>query len=133
MFLNIFTKVKQFSGILLFCTLTGCASQIMGDFVGKPISLVVGQYGFPVGSYDIDKDTRAFVWQMNQTVVVPGTSYTRGSVIGNQIFASTYSSPTYSGNLACSYILHAARNGTNLDGPAGWTVIGYEKPKFGCN
>jgi len=82
MFLNIFTKVKQFSGILLFCTLTGCASQIMGDFVGKPISLVVGQYGFPVGSYDIDKDTRAFVWQMNQTVVVPGTSYTRGSVIG---------------------------------------------------
>lgn len=133
MFFKIVTNSKQFLGILFFCTLLGCASQIMSDFVGKPLSIVVSQYGFPVGSYDIDKDTRAFVWQKNQTIIVPGTSYTTGSVVGNQIFATTNSSPTYSGNLACSYVLHAERNGTNLSGPAGWTVIGYEKPKFGCN
>ena len=73
MFLKICTKLKQLYGVLLSFILLGCASQIMNDFVGKPISIVVSQYGFPAGSYDIDKDTRAFVWQMNQTVIIPVT------------------------------------------------------------
>ena len=52
--------------------LMGCASQIMSGFVGKPMTAVVGQYGFPAVSYDVDTNKRAFVWQINNSVIVPG-------------------------------------------------------------
>ena len=113
--------------------LTGCASTIMSGYVGKPISVVVSDYGFPSGAYDIDTTKRAFVWQMNNSVVVPGSSYTSGTVIGNQMFASTYSAPGYAGNFVCSYTLFATKTRNDIDGPAAWIVVGFQKPKFGCN
>lgn len=112
--------------------LVGCASQIMSGFVGKPMTAVISQYGFPVGAYDIDRNKRAFVWQMNNSVVVPGSSFTTGSVVGSQVFANTYTAPAYASSFTCAYVLHAEKTRSDVEGPAAWTIVGFEKPKFGC-
>ena len=112
--------------------LMGCASQIMGGFVGKPMTAVVGQYGFPAVSYDVDTNKRAFVWQINNSVIVPGTSYATGTVVGNQAFVSTYSSPGYASTYSCAYVLYAEKTRTDIEGPAAWTIVGFEKPKLSC-
>jgi hypothetical protein len=104
----------------------------MSGFVGKPMTAVVSQYGFPVGAYDIDINKRAFVWQMNNSVVVPGSSFTTGTVVGNQVFANTYSAPAYASSYSCAYVLHAEKTRSDIEGPAAWTIVGFEKPKLGC-
>lgn len=117
---------------MAFLVLTGCASTIMGGYIGKPLSTVVSDYGFPSGAYDVDGTQRAFVWQMNNSVVIPGSSFTSGLVVGNQLFANTYTSPGYAGSYVCSYTLLATRTRNDIEGPAAWTVVGFQKPKFGC-
>jgi hypothetical protein len=112
--------------------LAGCASQIMGGFVGKPVTTVISQYGFPAGAYDVEKNKRAFVWQMNKGVVIPGSSFTSGTVIGNQMFANTYTSPGYATSSTCVYVLYAEKTRNDIEGPAAWTIVGFEKPKMLC-
>jgi len=124
--------MKKISLLALAVLLTGCASQIMSGFVGKPVTAVIGQYGFPAGAYEVDKNKRAFVWQMNNSVVVPGSSFTSGTVIGNQIFANTYTSPAYASSFACSYVMYAEKTRQDIEGPAAWTIVGFEKPSLGC-
>lgn len=104
----------------------------MEGYVGKPITSVISQYGMPSGSYDVSADKRAFVWSKTSSYVIPGTSYTSGAIIGNQMFSNTYSSPSYVGTSACSYVLIATKTRTDIQGPAAWTVVGFEKPRFGC-
>ena len=104
----------------------------MSGFVGKPMTAVVGQYGCPATSFDVDTNKRAFVWQIDNTRVVPGSSYTTGSVVGNQVFASTYSSPGYTSTRSCGYVLYAEKTRTDIEGPAAWTIVGYEKPRPRC-
>ncbi len=124
--------MKKLLALPLIALITGCASQIMGGFVGKPVTAVISQYGMPVGSYDVSADTRAFVWSKTSSYVIPGSSYTSGTVVGNQMFANTYSSPSYVGSSSCSYVLLASKTRTDIEGPAAWTVIGFEKPRLGC-
>ena len=118
---------------LIGLLLTGCATSIMKGYIGQPIATVVGDYGFPAGAYDLDVDKRAFVWSKTMTMVSPGTSTTTGSVVGNTMFAQTYSSPGIAMTGSCNYVLIAERRRTDIDGPAAWTVIDFQKPRFGCN
>lgn len=127
-----FRLVFFFTALTIVTVTTGCASSIMSGYIGKPITSVIGDYGFPVGSYDIDNAKRAFVWQMNSAVVIPGTTYASASIIGNQMFASSYSSPAYVGSSRCSYTLIATQTRTDIEGPAAWTVIDFHKPKLMC-
>jgi hypothetical protein len=124
--------VIKISLLLPLILMAGCASSIMKGYVGKPVTTVIGDHGFPAGAYDVDTNKRAFVWQKNAAVIVPGSSYTSGSVIGNQIFSSTYSTPGYSGTFSCAYTLIATKTRSDIDGPAAWTVVDFVKPKFGC-
>lgn len=124
--------MKHFFLLTAAVLLMGCASQIMSGFVGKPMTVVVGQYGLPATSFDVDTNKRAFVWQIDNTRVVPGSSYTTGSVVGNQVFASTYSSPARTRTRSCGYVLYAERTRTDIEGPAAWTIVGYEKPRRSC-
>jgi hypothetical protein len=124
--------MKKIFWLVLVLFLTGCASQIMSGFVGKPITAVIGQYGFPAGTYDVDKNKRAFVWQMNNSVVIPGSSFTSGTIIGNQMFANTYTSPAYASSSACSYVMYAEKTRQDIEGPAAWTIVGFEKPRGSC-
>ena len=131
MFLKSFVMKKLIS--IAFALITaGCASQIMGGYVGKPITAVISEYGMPVGSYDVSVDQRAFLWSKKSSYVMPGSSFTSGTLVGNQMFANTYSSPSYVGTSSCSYVLIARKTRTDIEGPAAWTVIGFEKPRFGC-
>jgi hypothetical protein len=124
--------MKKFLLLIVVAITTGCASQIMSGFVGKPLTTVISQYGFPVGAYDVETNKRAFVWQMSGSVVVPGSSYTTGSVIGNQVFSNTYNAPAFVSGYSCAYVLYAEKTRVDIEGPAAWTVVGFEKPKLGC-
>lgn len=124
--------MKKISFLAVAIFLAGCASQIMGGFVGKPVTTVISQYGFPAGAYDVEKNKRAFVWQMNNSVVIPGSSFTSGTVIGNQMFANTYTSPGYASSSTCAYVLYAEKTRNDIEGPAAWTIVGFEKPKMSC-
>ncbi len=112
--------------------LTGCASSIMGRYIGQPLSVPIGAYGFPVGAYDLGDSKRAFVWQMNNSFVIPSSSTTNASIVGNQIFSTTYSSPGFVAGSVCTYTLIASQTRTDIDGPAAWTVVGFQKPRFDC-
>lgn len=124
--------MKKLISVLSTVALFGCASQIMEGFVGKPITSVISQYGMPAGSYDVSTDKRAFVWSMTSSYVVPGASYTSGTMIGNQMFTNTHSAPSYVGTSSCNYVLIATKTRTDIEGPAAWTVVGFEKPRFDC-
>jgi hypothetical protein len=117
----------------MLLVLAGCATKIMSEYVGGPITAVISEHGMPVGSYDVSADQRAFMWSKNASYVISGSSYTSGTVIGNQMFANTYSSPSYVGTSSCNYVLIARKTRTDIEGPAAWTVTGFEKPRFGCN
>ena len=75
--------------VLLVFLVSGCASQVMEGYKGQTVSDVVAQYGMPSGSYDLGGGERAFVWEMNNSVVVPGTVNTTSTAIGNSVFSSS--------------------------------------------
>lgn len=127
-----FKTMISFGFILGVVLISGCASQIMASYVGRPITAVISEYGMPSGSYDVSVDQRAFLWSKKSSYVIPGNSYTSGTLVGNQMFANTYSSPSYVGTSSCNYVLIARKTRTDIEGPAAWTVIGFEKPRFGC-
>ena len=104
----------------------------MSSYVGKPVSTVVSDYGMPAGAYDVDSTKRAFVWQMNNSVITPGASYTSGTMIGSQMFATIYNAPGYASNYTCTYTLFATKTRNDIEGPAAWTVVGFQKPSLAC-
>ena len=118
--------------VLAISVLAGCASSIMSRYVGKPLAIAVSDYGFPAGAYDLGDSKRAFVWQMNNSIVIPASSTTNATVTGNQIFSTTYSSPGFVAGSVCTYTLIASKTRTDIDGPAAWTVVGFQKPRFAC-
>jgi hypothetical protein len=111
---------------------SGCASQIMKGYVGKPISNVVEDYGMPSGSFEVEVGKRAFIWQMNDSYVIPGHTNSTGTIVGNSVFTNTYTSPPVISTNRCAYVLYAAQTRTDIEGPAAWTVTGFKKPKLDC-
>src|SRR4051794_8963695 len=94
--------------MLLLCggLLASCASQIMQNYVGKPLSDAVSDYGTPVYSFDTGAGERAFLWSMNSSYVVPGTSTTNANVAiyGNtaQLYGTTTTSPPVAVSQQCN-------------------------------
>ena len=91
--------------------LSGCASQIMKGFEGKSMVDVVAQYGMPASSYELGGGERAFVWEMSNSVVVPGNMNTTSTLVGNTVFSSSYVAPGYVASSHCSYVLTAVSGG----------------------
>lgn len=127
--------------IAIFCMtaafiLTGCASQIMQNYVGKPVSEAVMDYGPPVAAIETGPEEKAFIWSMEQSTVIPGHSNTSGSVygVGNSAFfnTQTYTTPSYVASSQCAYTLFAKRTRKDIDGPAAWTVTGFKAPRLMC-
>lgn len=118
--------------ILTALFLTGCASQIMKDFEGKSMVDVVAQYGMPSSSYELGGGERAFVWEMNNSVIVPGNMNTTSTFVGNTVFSSSYASPGYVASSRCSYVLKARQTRSDIEGPAAWTITGYFPPRADC-
>lgn len=128
--------------------LAACASQIMQGYVGKPLTETVLDYGPPVAAYDMDNETRAFVWVRAKTFTSPGYASTTGSsrgtgtasVVGNTVAAhgtsfydaTTYYQPPRTSTWSCNYVLLAKRNGNGIEGPGAWTVTGFRSPQLRC-
>lgn len=54
--------------------LTGCASDIMKNYIGQPIELIVLDYGPPTTVVDLSQGERAYQWRKISTNVVAGSS-----------------------------------------------------------
>jgi hypothetical protein len=118
--------------VLAVLFLSGCASQIMKGFEGKSMVDVVAQYGMPASSYELGGGERAFVWEMSNSVVVPGNMNTTSTLVGNTVFSSSYVAPGYVASSRCSYALKARQTRTDIEGPAAWTITGYFPPRASC-
>lgn len=118
--------------VLIALVLSGCASQIMKGFEGKSMVEVVAQYGMPASSFELSGGERAFVWESNNSVIVPGNMNTTSTLVGNTVFSNSYVSPGYVASSRCSYVLKARQTRTDIEGPAAWTITGFFKPRVSC-
>lgn len=123
--------------LLALCALlSGCASQIMKTYVGKTVADAVMDYGPPVAAFDMDQTRRAFIWTMNNSYTVPGSTTTTGNlnVIGSTGFysATTIASPPQTFNQQCNYTIFAERIPGAPEGPAGWRIVDFRKPNLMC-
>jgi len=116
--------------------LTGCAAQIMQSYVGKSLGDAVASYGPPSYAYDTGPNTRTFIWSMQKRTVLPGYATTNANVSWYGNMATGTATTTYTPPVAitgtCHYAIHAQRTRTDFDGPAAWTITGYNPPRVGC-
>lgn len=106
--------------------LAGCASQIMGSYVGRDVTDVMLDYGPPAASFDMPDGRRAFQWNIDNTFYVPTTtSYTAVQSGGLVTGSATTTGGTYSNQ--CSYTFFARE-----EQPETWTVVDFHRPKSMC-
>ena len=100
--------------------------------MNEPLSSAVAKHGPPQFAYDTGDGRRAFGWVMNGAVVMPGTATTTGTMIGRSFYGTTTMSPSVASNYSCVYTVYATRAWTDIQGPAAWMIVGYEKPNLMC-
>lgn len=106
--------------------LAGCASQIMGGYVGRDVTDVMVRYGPPVAAFDMPDGRRAFQWEIGSTFSVPTTTSYTAVQSGPLVTGSaTTTGGTYSSR--CRYTLFATEQGSGQ-----WTVVGFQRPNFMC-
>jgi len=105
---------------------------MMKDYEGKQLSDIVLQYGSPISAFDMGDGRRAFMWTYNGQAIVPGTVNTSGTVIGGSYYGTSTIMPSQAINYQCNYTMFARRSRADIDGPAAWTVVGYQKPSLMC-
>ncbi len=130
------------SGLLLLAACTS-TTEILQGYIGRPVSDVVVEFGMPSGAFDVGDGRRAFLWSRINTFTTPG--YARTTVMRHPAsrdparprhadiwtYTTTIEPPeTYS--TTCNYVIYAERANNQLEGPAGWTVTGFEEPPAGC-
>jgi len=122
----------RFVVTLLAGLLFGCASQIMQAYIGKSLTEPIFDYGPPESAFDMGDGRRAFIWNITSESYIPRNSTINASVIGNQLYASTYTTGGYVASNQCAYVLFAKRTNNAVEGPAAWTVVGFRPPRLGC-
>lgn len=142
-----FNKVRAVA-VLALLACGGCAMPMTEGDASQPLPAAILDYGPPNDVYDIDSGTRAFIWTMRHGNTTPGNTMTSGApgTSGAGYVAASLISTNRSGfynartNLAapgtcdwsCNYVLLAHPNDSGIDGPAGWTVVGFSKPELIC-
>ena len=90
--------------------LIGCASQIMGKYVGQDIREVAISYGPPSNAFDLGDGRRVFQWITETNLTAPGHSATTGTatVVGPTVWMNSQTqitpAQTISQQDVCSYI-----------------------------
>ena len=114
-------------------TIAGCtpvgtrSSGIMQSYVGKDVAEAAMDYGPPTGTMDLPDGTRAFLWKMSGTKVIPRTTTYNASGYGDWV---TGSATTYGGgvsNWQCNYTLIGQKNAQKS-----YTIVGFRKPIASC-
>ncbi len=123
---------KVLSSLILIGLLSGCASSIMGGFVGKPLQQVMVRYGPPANAFDMGDGRRAFQWVMSSTYVTPtyATNTGNASVYGNSVMWTQNTQITGGVPITntCAYTMY----GRWSESTKTWVMEGYEKPKLLC-
>ncbi len=109
--------------LLAALAVSGCASQIMGELVGKDVSQVVVQYGPPVNAFDMPDGRKAFQWRMDSAFFMPTT--TTVTTYGN--VATAYNSGGGVFSNTCFHTLYAEPNAAKS-----YTVVDFEPPRLDC-
>jgi len=117
-----------------FCLLlTQCARSIMKSYEGKTIADVVIDYGPPINAFDMGDGRRAFQWNIQSNVVMPGHVSTTATGSGGFYTATSIVSPPTAFTQSCNYTMFATKNNSGAqNSPVAWTVVGYAPPKLAC-
>jgi hypothetical protein len=106
--------------------LASCASQVMKNYVGGPLEVVMLDYGPPDNVIEIGAGERAYQWRRVNTEAVTGTTSgeVRQTRHGERYEVSE--SPGYVKETECFYTFYARAAGTR------WIVTNFRKPKLEC-
>lgn len=119
-------------GLLVALTVTGCASQIMKGYVGKPLQEAMVQYGPPQNAFDMGDGRRAFQWSMENSYTTPTFATNSGTAIpiGNSVYwtQNTQISGGQPITQKCVYTLYARWS----ESAHSWIVEGFAKPRYMC-
>jgi hypothetical protein len=110
--------------------LSGCASQIMQGYVGRPVTDAIADYGPPTNAYDLPGGRRAFQWSRSTSVSwggynAQGNAMTYGAWTNAQAIGSAYS---VSQTDTCYYTVQAEWR----DPPGAWYIVSFTEPRFSC-
>lgn len=122
---------RIFALALLLLLTTGCASNIMEGFIGKPLQIGVARYGPPDLVFDMPDGKRAFQWRMTSTGIVPTMTTTQANYYAPPgSYASMNARTTTTGggvvSNTCLYTMYAEWREN------AWIFTGFEKPSMMC-
>ena len=126
------SKLTKYLSLSSMFILVSCASMTMQSYVDKTIADAVLDYGMPSSAINMPNGNRAFIWHFTNTTTYAGATTVSGVVddAGN-IYADTYTSPSYSSTETCAYVLYAVHEG-EVNEPHAWRVVGFKKPRLSC-
>ncbi len=111
-------------GMLL---MSACASQTMGEMVGKDVTQIMAQYGPPANQFKMPDGREAFQWRIDNDYAFVTPTTTTAYQTGNMVHATTTGGNLIAGSEQCYYTLYAEKNAARS-----YTVTGFEKPRFMC-
>ncbi|PTW46049.1 hypothetical protein [Rhodovulum kholense] len=114
--------------VLFAIVLSGCASQVLNSYVGKPVTEAMLDYGAPSNVIDLEDGRRAYQWTIHDTgtVAVPTTSTATVYGAGGTATAFGQSTSYVPYSETCVYTLTASQQGK------AWIVDGFRKPRLAC-
>lgn len=112
--------------------LTGCASNIMKNYIGQPLQSAMVDYGPPTNAFDMPDGTRAFQWSMESTRVTPTTATTTGTAYGYGNVVNWTQRTAITGGVPitsrCNYTMFARWDDTVQT----WMMTSFKKPRLDC-
>lgn len=120
------------SAVAAALAVTGCASSIMGGYMGEPVQSAMVKYGPPQAAFDMGDGRRAFQWSMDQSYTTPTTVNNQGNanVYGNSVWwtEKTQISGGQTLNSTCNYTMY----GRWSESANAWILESFEKPRLMC-
>lgn len=112
--------------VAIVLALTGCASDIMKNYIGQPVESVVLDYGPPTAVVDLGQGERAYQWRKTSTNAVSGTSSGEVRHTKHGTVYEETETPGYVERQECFYTFYARASGGR------WFITNFRQPKLEC-
>ncbi|WP_435053885.1 hypothetical protein [Mesorhizobium australicum] len=112
--------------IAIAFALAGCASDIMKNYVGRPVESVVLDYGPPTAVIDLGQGERAYQWRKVSTSAVSGSSSGEVRHTKHGTIYEETDTPGYIERQECFYTFYARASGDR------WFITNFRRPKLEC-
>jgi hypothetical protein len=106
--------------------LTGCASQIMKNYIGAPISSVMLDYGPPYNIYKLSANEQAYQWSRTKTQAIAGEYNGEVQETRRGERYKGTETPGYVEHTECFYTFFTRRSGPD------WLVTSFRQPSLQC-